>query len=65
MRDGDDWRVTGQKVCIFRAQNADIAILVTRTDPDVPKHKGLTYFLIDMKQPGIDKYSRPAPDHGG
>ena len=54
VREGDDWRVTGQKVWTSGAQNADIAILVARTDVDVPKHKGLTYFLIDMKQPGVE-----------
>ncbi|HLS32700.1 MAG TPA: acyl-CoA dehydrogenase family protein, partial [Brevibacterium sp.] len=54
VRSGDDWRVTGQKVWTSGAQNADLAILVARTDPDVPKHRGLTYFLIDMKQSGIE-----------
>lgn len=54
VRDGDDWIVNGQKVWTSMAQHAQMAILVARTDPDVPKHAGLTYFLCDMRQPGID-----------
>ncbi|ORB86472.1 acyl-CoA dehydrogenase [Mycobacterium kansasii] len=54
VRDGDDWIVNGQKVWTSMAQHAQLAILVARTDPDVPKHAGLTYFLCDMRQPGID-----------
>ncbi|WP_373141667.1 acyl-CoA dehydrogenase family protein [Mycobacterium marinum] len=49
-----DWIVNGQKVWTSMAQHAQMAILVARTDPDVPKHAGLTYFLCDMTQPGID-----------
>ncbi|EUA92166.1 acyl-CoA dehydrogenase, middle domain protein, partial [Mycobacterium ulcerans str. Harvey] len=49
-----DWIVNGQKVWTSMAQHAQMAILVARTDPDVPKHAGLTYLLCDMTQPGID-----------
>jgi alkylation response protein AidB-like acyl-CoA dehydrogenase len=53
VRDGDQWIVNGQKVWTSQAQNAQMAILVARTDPTVPKHSGLTYFLCDMTQPGV------------
>lgn len=52
--DGDGWRVNGQKVWTSSAHTARFAILVARTDPDVPKHRGLTYFLCDMTDPGVD-----------
>lgn len=54
VRDGDNWIVNGQKVWTSSAQNAQMAILVARTDPTVPKHQGLTYFLCDMAADGID-----------
>jgi alkylation response protein AidB-like acyl-CoA dehydrogenase len=52
--DGDDWIINGQKIWTSGAQIADYGILVTRTDPDVPKHKGLTMFFLDMKSPGVE-----------
>jgi alkylation response protein AidB-like acyl-CoA dehydrogenase len=48
------WRLTGQKVWTSVAREADWAICLARTNPDVPKHRGITYFLVDMRTPGID-----------
>jgi len=53
-RDGDEWIVNGQKVWNSGAQYAKYGILMARTDPDQPKHRGISYFLIDMEQPGVD-----------
>ncbi len=49
-----DWIINGQKIWTSGAHYSDMAILITRTDPTVPKHKGLTMFFINMKSPGID-----------
>jgi alkylation response protein AidB-like acyl-CoA dehydrogenase len=52
--DGDTWTINGQKVWTSGAHYSDYAILVTRSDFNAPKHKGLTYFFLDMKSPGIE-----------
>ena len=53
-RDGDDWIVNGQKVWTSFAKIADYGLLIARTDWDVPKHKGISFFIFPMRQPGVE-----------
>ena len=53
VRDGDDYVINGQKIWTTLAHMAKKMILLARTDPDAPKHKGITYFIVDMKSPGV------------
>src|SRR5258707_6078810 len=62
-RDGDTWCMPGQKVWSTWAQLPDFAILLARADPDSPKRQGVTYFLLDMHQPGVEV--RPLRHIGG
>jgi alkylation response protein AidB-like acyl-CoA dehydrogenase len=61
--DGNGWKLNGQKVWTSWAQYCDYGVIVARTDPTVPKHKGLTYYWVDMKAPGVDV--RPIKLAGG
>jgi 3-oxochol-4-en-24-oyl-CoA dehydrogenase len=54
VRDGDEWIVNGQKIWTSGAQYAKYGILIARTDPDVAKHRGVSYFICPMKTPGIE-----------
>jgi alkylation response protein AidB-like acyl-CoA dehydrogenase len=62
-RDGGWWVISGQKIWTTWADQAAFAVLLARSDPEVPKHQGITYFLIDMRQPGIE--IRPLRHMGG
>ena len=63
IKDGDDWVINGQKVWTTGAHYSDYGILLTRTDPSAPKHKGLTMFIVDMKQKGVE--ARPIHQASG
>jgi alkylation response protein AidB-like acyl-CoA dehydrogenase len=53
-RDGDEWIINGQKIWTSGAHYSDYGLLITRTDPNLPKHQGLTMFFLDMKSPGVE-----------
>ncbi|HEY2427299.1 MAG TPA: acyl-CoA dehydrogenase family protein [Acidimicrobiales bacterium] len=54
LKDGDEWIINGQKVWTSGGQIADLGMLLARTDPDVPKHNGISYFAFEMRQPGVE-----------
>ena len=65
VRDGDQWVINGQKMFTTNAQEADYVFMLTRTSPDLPKHQGLTTFLVPLASPG-SRSSRctPSPASG-
>lgn len=63
VREGDEWVISGAKIWTTWADQADFGVLLARTDPDLPKHQGITYFLVDMRQDAID--TRPLLHMGG
>ncbi|MEY2401087.1 MAG: hypothetical protein QOJ08_1198, partial [Ilumatobacteraceae bacterium] len=60
--DGDDWVINGQKVWTTGGHHADYCFLLTRTDPDAPKHKGISYLLVPMRQEGVEVRGITQPD---
>jgi alkylation response protein AidB-like acyl-CoA dehydrogenase len=60
--DGEEWVINGQKVWTTQGHHADYCFLLTRTDKDAPKHKGISYLLVPMKQPGVEVRGIVQPD---
>ena len=54
MLDGDEWVINGQKIWTSAGHLADHIFVLARTDPEAPKHKGITFLLVDMRQPGVE-----------